>query len=331
MTLDEVLKEAAQQSAFTVHLLSDRPPVFNLAGNLAKSDALPDALTSQQIADLVLPYLLDAARADFASGKIHWAEAVSAPDAPQGFYLCVFRSQKQISALVRLLLPDVPTIAQIGGDSAPLLEKITEAQHGLVVISGPYASGKGTSAFSLLNAIADARAVRLFTVESGIAYRLNKPYATQWVVGQDIESYPEAARRIAKCDAGVVFFADLPNAETVRAALALADTGHLVIANFAAESVGDALQNVIAAFDGNAPLQKTLARTLVCVVNQRLLRRTDKPGRVALYEVLWVDAGGVRDAIRANRLSDLEALMEADENCQTHESALAALQKSGVV
>ena len=134
-----------------------------------------------------------------------------------------------------------------------------------------------------------------------------------------------------KCDANVVYFADLPDREAVRCALFLAQS-HLVIANCAAESVADCVSDLTAPFGTDrARVLAKFSRTLIAVFNQRILPRADAPGRAALYEVLRADDPGVRDALQNGRTSDLEALMQTGKNCQTQAGALAALQKSGII
>ncbi len=77
-------------------------------------------------------------------------------------------------------------------------------------------------------------------------------------------------------------------------------------------------------------VEQQLARSLVAVFNQRLLSRADRPGRAALYEVLWAN-DAVRDALRSGGEINWEALMASSEESQTSDQALAALQAAGIV
>ena len=168
MTLNDLLEDVPS-GAYTLHLLPGEKPAFRT--NVGWEYAKTEPLTSEEIARLTVPYLPEPAQTNFESGILQWAETVlSSPETPC-CNLCVFRAQGQTAALVRLLLPQAPTIAQIGGDTAPVLEQVVGQTRGLVVFSGPHASGKGTTAFAVLEAIAASRDDRIFLFEDVPSYR----------------------------------------------------------------------------------------------------------------------------------------------------------------
>jgi len=135
-------------------------------------------------------------------------------------------------------------------------------------------------------------------------------------------------------DPDIVYFGDLPTVEAMRAAMVLADTGHLVLANLSAESAPEALELFCAALPEPKGSQRALlARTLVAVLNQRLVVRANGNGRVPAYEVLMATLA-VRDILRAGgSAAELRAQMERDTDTgsRTTDAALDALVAAGAI
>ncbi len=333
VTLDVLLAQAVETGAFDLHLVSGQPPVFRISGSLQKNDGPP--LTSHEISEMVLPYLPEPTRTQFASGNVAWVETlISSPDAPQDFDLRVFRAQNEVSASIRAVLSHLPTLEQIGGFTTPLLQRAADQKSGLILFTGPHNSGKLTTSCAVVEASNASRAERIFLIEDSPAYRFasKQSLVTRWQIGPDVDSVETAARRLWKCDANVVHFAELSTPEYIQHALYLANTGHLVLATLAAESAQDALEQIATSFGAAQPsLQKSLARTLVAVFNQRLLSRADRPGRAALYEVYWAGSETRAALQKADTIANWQAILEADENTQTRAQALAALQEAGIV
>jgi twitching motility protein PilT len=122
---------------------------------------------------------------------------------------------------------------------------------------------------------------------------------SQREVGADTTDVADAIHRASRQDADVIFASDLPDAASVREALAAAASGRLVLAVMNTLSATDTVAALVDRFEPHQqmPIRQTLGRVLRGVICQRLVDRADARGRVAVVESL-VGTQKVRDAIQ---------------------------------
>ena len=187
--------------------------------------------------------------------------------------------------------------------------------NGIVLVTGPTGSGKTTTLYAALRAIA-SRERKCLTVEDPVEYRL--PHAVQVQVKPDIGlDFAAALRAFLRHDPDIVMIGEIRDDETARIAAQAALTGHLVLStlhtNSAAAAIGRLLDMGVEDY--------LLGSTLVGAVAQRLVRRLCPScktvetatasravgcaecggrgyrGRCAIIEALTID-DAIRDAIR---------------------------------
>jgi twitching motility protein PilT len=337
MTLDSLLVEAVSRKASDLHLAVGQPPTIRVSGKLERLEY--DAIDSGAMDALVLPVLPEPQRTAFVEGATPTAEAtVADAGADLLFALFAFRSQGRIAATVRILSNAIPRMDLVAGTSQPLFERLAREVNGLVLFTGPAGSGKGTAAAAVVEEINRERAERIYVIDQIPVYVFEpkKSLTTHVYVGQDFDSFERAAQAILKgADPDVVVFGDLPTVEALHQALLLADTGHLVIAILTADGAAGLPRTLLGAFPEPPHLLPAdlLARNLVAILNLRLMRRANRPGRVAAYEVL-LGTEAVRSIIRDGAdPAQLTAAMEAGgaEGMCTLDAALDALVEAGDV
>ncbi len=138
---------------------------------------------------------------------------------------------------------------------------------GLVLVTGPTGSGKTTTLYSTLKALAGPD-VNLTTVEDPIemVYEEFNQVAVQRRIDID---FAQALRTILRQDPDIIMIGEIRDAETARMATQAALTGHLV---FSTLHTNDTASTVTRLLDlGVEPF--LLASTLVGVMAQRLVRR----------------------------------------------------------
>src|SRR6185312_7937928 len=163
------------------------------------------------------------------------------------FHASIFRcGDAEIGASIRIVRKGVPALDKIAVGAEELFESFARQVRGLILISGETGSGKWTAACALADRINQSRADRIFIVESrtGYVFENVKSMVSQLRVGQDVDSYPRALEIALDSDLDVLAVDDIPTLETLRMALILAESGHLVIANTHADSAIDALQRL---------------------------------------------------------------------------------------
>ena len=231
------------------------------------------------------------------------------------FRVNIYRQRGSVSLAIRRVVPGAPAIADLGVPA--IVADLASHRDGLVVVAGPAASGKTTTAAAMIEHINASQNRHIVTVEDPIEvlFADREAIVSHREVGSDTPAVATALRRLSRQDADVVFVSDLPDAEAVREALGVAAAGRLVIAVLNTLSATDTVSWMIDRFpphqQGSA--RSLLGRVLRGVVCQRLVDRADGRGRVAVVESL-VGTHKVRDAIiDGAETSVLERLMSEGE------------------
>ncbi len=218
------------------------------------------------------------------------------------FRVSIFRERGNIGIVMRLLPTKLLTLKQIG-----LPEQVKELLYkprGLILVTGPTGSGKTTTLASMLNIINDTRDCHIITVEDPIEYYHyhKKSIVTQREIGSDVPNFAEALRRALRQDPDVILVGEMRDLETMRAAIAAAETGHLVFATLHTTGAAPTVDRIVDAFPTNEQeeVRTQLAVSIVAVISQLLLPRADKPGRIAAFEVM-ISTPSIRSRIRDNK------------------------------
>lgn len=212
---------------------------------------------------------------------------------------------------IRFLPQAVPSAQALGWPVA--MHQLSTLRHGLVLITGPTGSGKSTTLAAILDAINHSRACHIVTYENPVEYILPQAMALvhQRQVPEDVESFEEGAREAMRLDPDVIMLGELTTEAAMRAALALAESGHLVLATMHASSASNALRYFIHHFEAReqAVVREQLAEVLQAVITQRLVPSADSTKLLGCYEVLLHNRA-VENIIRNGDLAQLEACIE---------------------
>jgi twitching motility protein PilT len=175
---------------------------------------------------------------------------------------------------------------------------------GLVLVTGPTGSGKSTTLASMLDVINKERGVHIITIEDPIEFyhTSKKSLVTQREVGADVPSFSEAIRRALRQDPDVILIGEMRDLETMQAAITAAETGHLVFATLHTTGASTTVDRIVDAFptEQQAQVRTQLSVGLNAVISQLLLKRIDKPGRVAAFEIMF-STPSIRSRIRDNK------------------------------
>ena len=270
------------------------PPVLRRNGRLEASTL--EALTPAVIEELANELLPEAKAAEFAElGETDLAHSV--PGLGR-FRVNVYRQRGSVSMAIRRVVPGAPAIADLG--VPPIVADLAAQRDGLVVVAGPAAAGKTTTAAAMVDHINATQARHIVTIEDPIEvlHADGMAIVSQREVGTDTPHVADALRRVSRQDADVVFVSDLPSPEAVSEALSTAASGRLVLAVLNTLSATDTVTWLIDRFEPHQQrsVRSLLGRVLRGVVCQRLVDRADGRGRVAVVESL-VGTHKVRDAI----------------------------------
>ena len=328
--LDQLLRLAVEQRASDIHVKVGARPRLRVDGALREAplDVVEPADTEQAVRHL----------RGHAAIRLDGGAEVDGVHAVQGlgrFRVSAFRQRGWIGLVLRRVVPGVPTIDALG--LPPVAADLTAAESGLVLVTGLAGSGRTSTLAAMVDHVNEHRPAHVVTIEQPIEvlHADRRSVVDQREVGTDTTSFLSALLGAAHQDPDVVVVADLPDADTVLAALEIADAGRLVLAATQAVGATDAVTRLIERFSPaqRAPVRALVARTLRGVLCQRLVPRAGGRGRVPALEVLIAN-GPVAEAVGdSDGGPRLDALIAAGDfwGMQTFDQALAGLYGRGLV
>jgi len=219
------------------------------------------------------------------------------------FRVSVFKEKGNFAAVLRQIPNKLLTMEQIG--LPPSVRELLYKPRGLVLVTGPTGSGKTTTLATMIDIINSERDdAHIITVEDPIEYyhKHKKSLVTQREVNVDVPTFSEALRRALRQDPDVVLVGELRDLETMDAAITAAETGHLVFGTLHTTGASKTIDRIVNAFPNNQQeqIRIQLSTVLQAVVSQLLIPRCDKPGRVAVFEIM-INTPSVAALIRDNK------------------------------
>jgi twitching motility protein PilT len=244
-----------------------------------------------------------------------------------------FRQRGHTAVALRMVPRQVPSTGQLG--LPPILGDFVRQHQGLIIVTGPTGSGKSTTLAALINLINQERSCHILTIEDPIEYVHDHLRSTvnQREVGSDTASFADALRAALREDPDVLMVGEMRDLESIRFALTVAETGHLVLASLHTNDTAQSLARMVDVFPGEqqAQVRTQLAAALTGVVYQRLIPRVGG-GLVAAFEVL-VGTYAVRNLIKDSKTHQLRNSLVTGQKdgMLTFEQSLSALIQAGVV
>ena len=298
------LTELMHGEGSDLHVKVGSPPMIRLPEGLVRLERGPISNDeAMDIADGIIPEdrldrFVDAGEIDFAYSIMHVGR----------FRVNVFKQRGSISMVLRKLRFGGPPFEEIGLPDA--VRAISDEQRGLILVTGPTGSGKTTTLAAMIDYINKTKPVHIVTIEDPIEVLHKDDLASinQREVGNDTQDFLVALRAAMRQDPDVILIGEMRDTETVRAAIAAAETGHLVMSTL---HTVDATETVNRVIDFFPPYQQkqvrlALAGTLRGIICQRLVPTTDG-GRTPGLEIL-INNGRV-----AERIADPDKTNELKE------------------
>jgi twitching motility protein PilT len=202
----------------------------------------------------------------------------------------VFQQMGSIAMVVRLIPIVVQTIDELG--LPQVLKKIVTRRQGLLLVTGPTGSGKSTTLAAMIDYINSTMHKHIITIEDPVEYVHSDRSCiiSQREVGLDTNSFSAALKYVVRESPDVILIGEMRDAETMTVALQAAETGHLVFSTLHTNSASETIERIINIFPPHDKPQISLrlSNSLVGVVSQALVPRSDRTGRVAAQEIMIV-------------------------------------------
>jgi len=309
--LDKFFKLAIKTQASDLHLKVGQVPKLRIQGQLR--DTKGEAMTKEKMEQLIFEILTPAQKEFFLeAGTVDFAHEIENEDR---FRVNIFRQRGVISLAARRINANIQSFESL--HLPPILAKIADNNHGLVLVVGPTGCGKTTTIVSMIDYINRTRPCHIVTIEDPIEYLFKDKLAiiSQREIGIDVKDYEEALKFLMRQDPDVVFIGEIRDVKTVIAGMRAAETGHLVFGTMHSTNAAQAVQRLLDLFPQNERYlaRQSLSLTIKAIISQVLLKSI-KEGvdRIPATEILLTNPI-VRKLISEEREADLTSVIR---DCQ---------------
>ncbi|MEO8359338.1 MAG: PilT/PilU family type 4a pilus ATPase [Vicinamibacteria bacterium] len=324
-----LLRIMVSQGASDLLLVSGLPPALRVRGDVVRQSGAP--LDSVDIEDIMLGGLPGHAAKAYREGRS--ADASLRVVGLGRFRINLHRERGRAAATIRALPTQPPSLRSL--NLPPELDRISRVQRGLVLLAGATGSGKTTTLAALVNEINHRDARHVVTIEDPVEYEHPhvKCVVEQVEIGIDAPDFPTALRSAMRQAPDVIVVGEMRDSETMRTALAAAETGHLVLSSIHAADTPSCVARIADSFPAERQpmIRQEIAMGLAAVITQVLLPRQGG-GRIPAAEVLMVSYGA-RQLIRRNQLQNLhqEITITRPAGSVTLEESLARLVRGNQI
>src|ERR1700751_676701 len=328
--LDQFLRVIVDQGGSDLHIGEGQPPKMRKHGDVAP--IRQQALDRNETMSMLRGVCGERSWKIFDElGDLDFAYEM---DAASRFRCNYLKQANGYGAVFRLIPTKIATLEQLG---IPLVAKqFAHLRGGLVLVTGPTGSGKSTTLAALIDYINETFSRHIVTIEEPIEFVHNNKcrIITQREVPGDSESFPAALKAALREDADIVLVGEMRDLDTVSLALTAAETGLLVFGTLHTNNARKTVDRMVDVFpaDRQPQARAMLANSLRGVVAQLLLKRADRPGRIAVNEILIANAA-VSAIIREGATQKLQDVIVSGraQGMQFMDDAIWALLEKGIV
>lgn len=331
MEFEEMVRFAVENGASDIHLASNNLPSYRKNGKIMsyKGAEILDEDTVMKYIDEVLEpadYLKFCNTGDIDSAYQFGNLA--------RFRVNAFKQRHGATLVMRVIKLNPPKLGDLNLPRS--IAKILNLQEGLVLVTGPTGSGKSTTLAALINEINHREELHIITIEDPVEYMHSpaKCIINQREVGQDSETYSSALKSALREDPDIILMGEIRDLESMSIALRAAETGHLVFSTLHTESAAKTIDRLIDMFPVERQKQalNQLSTTLKAVISQRLLPRSDRPGRIGAFEIMFVNTA-IANLIREDKIPQIEQMISLNQQTGmiTRKLSIENLLKRGLI
>ncbi len=328
-TMERILRLMAEKKASDVYLTSYAPAMIKIHGQTIpiNSQVLPLDAPRNLLSEIVSPTRMEEL---VETGELNMGVTL---DGLGNFRISAFRQRATYSVVIRFVPSNIPRLNDI--NVSPILADLVMEKRGLILMVGSTGAGKSTTLAAMLDHRNENATGHILTIEDPIEYTYanKKSVVNQREIGSDTASLQVALKNALRQAPDVILIGEIRDRDTMSAAIAYAQSGHLCLATLHANNSYHALNRILSFYPAEVrpTLLSDLSSALRAVVSQRLLR-TETGSRVPAMEVM-LNTALVADLVHKGDFGGVREAMEKSlaEGSQTFEQDIARLIHEGIV
>ncbi|MBV5297788.1 MAG: PilT/PilU family type 4a pilus ATPase [Rhodoferax sp.] len=327
--MKRILRLMADKRASDVYLSAHSPALIRINGLCVpiNSQILPPEAPLSLLSEILPPERIEELQ-DLNELNIGW----SMPGVGR-FRISGMRQRGSFAAVIRFIANDIPQLASLM--LPPTLADLMLQKRGLILMVGATGAGKSTTLASMIDHRNTCMSGHILTIEDPVEFlfKNKRSVVNQREVGTDTQSAQVALKNALRQAPDVILIGEIRDRETMTAAIAYAQTGHLCLATMHANNSYQALNRILSFYpvEVRQTMLGDLAAALKAIVSQRLLR-TVAETRTPAVEVM-LNTKLVSEMIEKGNFSGIAEAMEKSiaEGSQTFEQDIARLITIGMV
>lgn len=327
--MERILRLMAEKKASDVYLSANSPALIKIDGVCVpiNNQLLPPEAPRALLAEIVKPQDIELLQ---ESGELNMAVPLQGVGR---FRISAMRQRGSVAVVIRFISQQVPKLQEL--QLPPVLNQLILEKRGLILVVGSTGSGKSTTLAAMLDSRNEQATGHILTIEDPIEFQFKnkRSIVNQREVGTDTQSLQIALKNALRQAPDVILIGEIRDRETMSAAIAYAQSGHLVLATLHGNNSYHALNRILSFYpvEVRTTMLGDLSSSLKSVVTQRLLR-TPSGKRVPAVEVL-LNTKLISELIEKGDFSGVRDSMEKSmaEGSQTFEEDLARLITNGTI
>jgi twitching motility protein PilU len=328
-TMERILRLMGEKKASDVYLSAHSPAMIKINGQCIpiNSQVLPPDATRNLLAEVLPPTRIEELE---ESGELNMALPITGVG---NFRISAMRQRGTYAAVIRYITSDIPVLASL--NVPVILGDLIMEKRGLLLMVGSTGAGKSTTLASMMDSRNEKVSGHILTIEDPVEFLFTnkKSIVNQREVGSDTQSLQTALKNALRQAPDVILIGEIRDRETMSAAIAYAQSGHLCLATMHANNSYQALNRILSFYpvEVRTTMLGDLAAAMKAIVSQRLLR-TVHGSRTPAVEVM-LNTKLVSELIEKGDFSGVKEAMEKSmaEGSQTFEQDIARLIVEGTI
>ena len=328
-TMERILRLMAEKKASDVFLSANAPALIKINGECVpiNNQILPFDAPRNLLAEVVPANRIEELE---ETGELNMGVPLNGVGR---FRISAMRQRGSYAVVIRFVSQQVPEFDSLG--LPQVLRDMVMEKRGLILLVGATGSGKTTTLASMIDSRNELLTGHILTLEDPVEYQFKnkKSIVNQREIGGDTQSLQVALKNALRQAPDVILIGEIRARETMSAALAYAQSGHLCLATLHGNNSYHALNRILSFYpvEVRPTMLGDLASALKAVVSQRLVRTVDG-GRVPAVEVM-LNTKLASELVEKGDFSGIRDAMEKSmaEGSQTFEEALARLIMDGQI
>jgi len=328
--IDAFFKLMHDQGASDLHLVAGQPPALRINGEMERVKY--KLLDSDDLREMLYEIAPEEKIKIFEeNGDLDFGYEI--PKVAR-YRANFFMQRNGVAAVFREIPSEILTPEQLGLPA--VMTKLAMLPRGLVLVTGPTGSGKSTTLAAIIDVANRRRKDHIITVEDPIEFvhKSKGCIINHREVSVHTKSFSAALRGALREDPDIILVGEMRDLETISLAIEAASTGHLVFSTVHTTSAAKTLDRVIEVFPSHeqAQIRSTLADGIRAVIGQTLMKRIDKRGRAAAFEIL-IGTPAVRNLVREAKTHQINSMIQTGKKygMQLLDDAIMDLCKEGKI